>query len=155
MKLFSVLAVGLMLAGPVSAQDRGKAIAAFNAGDYATALQEWEPLAAQGDAAAQYKTGFIYSINQDSAEAAKWFRLAAEQGYSEAQVKLSVAFGGGFGVPQDFVTAHMWANIGAANGHEDGSMIRDMVAAQMTPAAVEEAQRRARVCMASNYQDCD
>ena len=34
---------------PVAAQDLQKGYDAFEAGDYATALQEWRPLAEQGD----------------------------------------------------------------------------------------------------------
>ena len=60
MKLLSVLAVGLMLAGPVSAQDYDKGLSAYNAGDYATALQEWTPLAEQGYASVQYNLSFLY-----------------------------------------------------------------------------------------------
>jgi uncharacterized protein len=33
---------------PVSAQDFQKGLAAYNAGDYATALKEWKPLAEDG-----------------------------------------------------------------------------------------------------------
>jgi TPR repeat protein len=47
-------------------------------------LREWQPLADQGDADAQFNLGVMYDrgdgIPQDYAEAAKWHRLAAEQG---------------------------------------------------------------------------
>ena len=45
---------------PVAAQDFQKGFAAYQAGDYATALQEWTPLAEAGDASAQYNLGVIY-----------------------------------------------------------------------------------------------
>jgi uncharacterized protein len=61
----------------------------------------------------------------------------------------------GHGVIQDNVTAHMWSNIGGANGNKPGVKNRDIIAKRMTPADISEAQRRARVCMKSNYQDCD
>ncbi len=32
---------------------------------------------------------------------------------------------------------------------------RDAIAAKLSPADLSEAQRRAKVCMASSYQDCD
>ena len=58
----------------------------LHAGDYATALQEWRPLAEQGNADAQYNLGVMYDngqgVPQDYAEAVKWYRLAAEQGYA-------------------------------------------------------------------------
>ena len=64
-------------------------------------------------------------------------------------------YGEGRGVSQDYVTAHMWSNIVAANGDELGRENRDIIANRMTPDAIAEAQRRARACMASDYQDCD
>ncbi len=33
---------------------------AYNLGDYTTAMQEWRPLAEQGDADAQYNLGLLY-----------------------------------------------------------------------------------------------
>ena len=166
MKLLSALAVGLMLAGPVLAQDNEigpwtfyQGAQAYAAGDYATALQKFLPLAEQGDAKAQEALGFLYDyglgVGQDSAEAVKWYRLAAEQGHEMAQATLGMSYFAGLGVPQDFVTAHMWSNISAANGTNIGAITRDEIAAKMTPADITEAQRRARVCLASNYQDCD
>jgi TPR repeat protein len=81
---------------------------------------------------------------------------ASKQGNHYAQVNLAVMYAGGYGVPQDYVAAHMWANIGSANGHENGMNLRDdIIAVKMTPDQIAEAQRRARVCMASSYQDCD
>ena len=53
---------------------------------------------------------------------------------------------------QDYATAHMWLNIAAANGDKDAGKARDGVAAEMTAAAIIEAQRRARACMESRYR---
>ena len=50
----------------------------------------------------------------------------------------------GEGVPQDYVTAHMWFNLAAASGNKDAVKARDIVAAQMTPAQIAEAQKLAR-----------
>lgn len=148
----------MLLPAPVSAQDYGAGVAAYKAGDYTTALREWMPLAEQGNAAAQHDLGQMYvngnGVPQDYAEAVKWFRLAAEQ-YAPAQASLGWLYKLGLGVPQDFVTAHMWFNISAAGGNTFAATRRDEVAASLTPADILEAQRRAKVCMASNYQDCD
>jgi hypothetical protein len=48
-----------------------------------------------------------------------------------------------------------YGNIAAASGHENGSKLLGAAAKDMTPDSIEEAQRRARVCMASYYKDCD
>jgi hypothetical protein len=49
-------------------------LAAYGRGDYATALQEWLPLAEQGDAVAQYNLGVMYAngwgVPENDAEAA-------------------------------------------------------------------------------------
>ena len=47
-------------------------------------------------------------------------------------------------MPQDYVQAHMWFNLAAAHGIEPASKNRDMVAENMTPADLSEAQRLAR-----------
>jgi hypothetical protein len=61
----------------------------------------------------------------------------------------------GQGVTQDFISTHMWFNISSANGLPGVSGQRDKIASKLLPADISEAQRRAKVCMASNYQDCD
>jgi TPR repeat protein len=94
-------------------------------------------------------------VPQDKAEAVRWYRLAADQGDAQAQTNLGVKYAMGEGVLQDNVQAHMRGNIGCALGNENGCKFRDYVAAKMTPADVSEAQRRARVCMESDYKDCD
>lgn len=94
-------------------------------------------------------------VPQDYAEAAKWFRLAAKQGNAQAQNNLGAMYDKGHGVLQDNITAHMWFNIAGANSSEYGVTNCNGLAENMTPADISEAQRRARVCMNSNYQDCD
>ena len=61
----------------------------------------------------------------------------------------------GEGVPQDYVTAHMWSNLAAASGIAVAAESRDRVAPSMTPADLSGAQRRAWDCFASDCQDCD
>ncbi|MGY9057199.1 MAG: hypothetical protein ACKVGZ_16640 [Alphaproteobacteria bacterium] len=55
-----------------------------NAGDYATALREWKPLAEEGDAAAQFNLGVMYDndqgVPQDYMQAHVWPNLAAAAG---------------------------------------------------------------------------
>jgi TPR repeat protein len=47
-------------------------------------------------------------------------------------------------VPQDYVFAHMWSNLSAAQGHQDAAKNRDMVAMKMTPTQIAEGQKLAR-----------
>lgn len=83
--------------------------------DDVTALK-WVRLAAdQGDAAAQFRLGLMYSeghgVPQDHAEAAKWYRRAADQRHPQAQYNLGLLYATGEGVEEDHVMAHMWFNL--------------------------------------------
>ena len=53
-------------------------------------------------------------------------------------------YANGQGVPQDYVLAHMWFNLAAAQGNEDGKKNRDIVAKRMTSEQIAEAQKLAR-----------
>ena len=87
-------------------------LAAYNQGDYATALKEWRPLAEQGNAPAQFTLGVLYEngqdVPQDDGEAVRWYRLAAEQGHAAAQNNLGGMYLKGRGVPQDYGAAVRW-----------------------------------------------
>ncbi|MCP4305497.1 MAG: SEL1-like repeat protein [bacterium] len=102
-----VMLAGVAVAGPLEDGN-----AAYEASDYATALQLWRPLAEQGDAEAQLRLGRMYAYGQ--------------------------------GVPQDYVEAMKWFQLAAAQGHENAKKYRDLVAEQMTPDQLAEAQRLAR-----------
>ncbi len=123
-------------------------VAAYKLGAYATTLRELRPLAEQGNAAAQYNLGFMYTkgqgVSQDYAEAVKWYRKAAEQGYAKAQNNLGTMYRHGNGVTKDFVLAHMWFNLAAAQGDKTSSGDRRIIAREMTPAQISEAEKLAR-----------
>jgi TPR repeat protein len=51
---------------PLAAQDFQKGLAAYQSGDYATALQEWTPLAEAGDASVQYNLGVTYRSGEST-----------------------------------------------------------------------------------------
>jgi hypothetical protein len=91
-----------------------------------------------------YEGGDILGFAQDYKEAAKWYRLAAEQGNVQAQYSLGYLYSKGLGVPQDYVEAHMWLNLGGVNGNATSIGERDFIARKMTPDQISEAQRRAR-----------
>ncbi len=153
--LRGVVALVLALALPahVWSADFQVGVEALKRGDYPTALEEWLPLAEQGDAAAQFSLGFMYElgmgITQDNAEAVKWYRLAAEQGHAYGQATLASMYAKGTGVIQDYVLAHMWFNLAAARAPPDETrnlfvITRDLTEKHMTPDQVAEAQRLAR-----------
>ena len=57
----AVFAVCTSLAAPVAAQDFDVGLEAAQRGDYATALENWQPLAEQGHAEVQYHLGLMYN----------------------------------------------------------------------------------------------
>ncbi len=81
---------------------------------------------------------------KDYAEAVRRLRKAADQGDAAAQDALGGMYVFGLGVKQDFVQAHMWYNLAAAQGEKLGRENRDLLAKQMTPAQITEAQKLAR-----------
>jgi TPR repeat protein len=101
----------LALSGTVAA-DFKAGLEAYQRGDYATALREWQPLAEKGDANGQYNLGLLYNqgsgVPQDYARAAEWYRKAAEQGNSNAQYNLGVMYSTGQGVAKDPAEAMRW-----------------------------------------------
>ena len=92
---------------------------------------------------------------QDYAEAVKWYRLAAAQGFAPAQANLGVMYAKGQGVPMDDVRAHMWFNLAAVKGDTSAAKNRDIAASKMTPQQMAEAQKLARECQARNFKGCD
>ena len=138
--------------------DFQKGLDAAVRGDHATALHEWIPLAEQGNAAAQFQLGWMYSkgegVSEDDQEAVKWYRLAAEQRHAHAQYNLGLLYESGYGVLQDNIYAHMWGNISALNQYVDGLKLRDRVEKKMTVADISVAQKLARECEKKEYKGC-
>jgi TPR repeat protein len=120
---------------------------------------KWYRLAAeQGIAEAQFNFGLGYDNGSGGTqyfqEALKWYRAAAEQGFFKAQVALGRMYADGLGVHKNYLLAHMWSNIGAANGSEIGQQNRDRISERMSPSEISEAQKRARACVRNLYKGC-
>jgi len=156
--ILPVLLLTLLVGNPAFSADFQKGFTAYQSGDYATALREWEPLAKQGNASAQSNLGVMYAkgqgVLQDYKTAVKWYRLAAEQGNASALGNLGVMYALGRGVIQDNVYAHMWGNIAVSIGGKDKGKVRDFVAKKMTPADISAAQKLARECVRKKYKGC-
>ena len=80
--------------------------------------------AQDGDADAQVSLGYDYlfgmNVEQDSAEAVKWWQMAAEQGNADAQYALGNAYEDGKGIEKDFAKALKWYRLAAEQG-DDGA----------------------------------
>ena len=109
------------LAAPAWAQDFDRGDDAFERGDYATALREWEPLALSGDARAQFAIGYLYGsgkgVTQNYKQSTRWYREAAEQGHVSGQYNLGLAYAFGKGVSRNDSAAARWFRLAAEQGH--------------------------------------
>ncbi len=95
--------------------------------DIGKVLQICKPLAEQGDVAAQFALGSMYSLGQgvpqDTAEAVRWARMAAEQGSAQAQLLLGAMYAEGQGVPQDYAEALKWHRLAAEQGLAEAQVL--------------------------------
>jgi TPR repeat protein len=143
-----VLSLFCGAAGSVIAEPFEEGLEAFKGGNYRTAMRLLRPLAAQGDAKAQYNVGVMYEeglgVSIDYTEAVGWLLQAAERGSSEAKTHLGFLYLYGRGMSQDYVSAHMWFDLAASEGNVRAVFARELVAAKMTPLQVAEAQNLAR-----------
>lgn len=68
----------------------------------------------------------------------------AEQGDPDAQALLGHMYANGQGVLQDYVEAHKWFNLAAAQGSSGAREARDRIEKRMTPQQLAQAQQLAR-----------
>jgi TPR repeat protein len=115
--------------------------------DYKQAAYWCTKAAEQGNAFAQLNLGLIYfngwGVPQDYKQAAHWYTKAAEQGHVDAQNNLGLMYITGQGVVQDYKQAYVWLNLAAAQGDEDAIEGRDIIAKELTPQQLSEAQELA------------
>jgi uncharacterized protein len=150
--LFAVLIAIFALVSATRAGPYEEAFAAYDRGDYATAIPIYRLLADQGDAYAQRALGIMYDMGQgvpqDYVEAMKWYRRAADQGDALAQNNAGLLHLNGSGVPQNYIQAYMWLSLAAANaldkdGRDLAARNRELAASRMTPAEIGEAKKLA------------
>lgn len=117
-------------------------------------FEETKARAEKGEVDAQFLLYLWYyvgnkDVSRDYIEAAKWCRRAAEQGNWSAQISLGGMFHFGEGVPQDYVEAYEWLNLGCAQvtdraTHDLAAQALANLRNEMTPAQIEESQRLSR-----------
>jgi uncharacterized protein len=139
--------------------ERGDALAQYNLGvlyrkgrgvpqDNVQARKWYAKAAAQGLAKAQFNLGTLYfngeGVPKDYQQALRWFRLAADQGEALAQTKIAIMYDEGQGVPKNMIQAYTWYSLATTNGDKPAPLLRDLLAKQMTPAQIAEAQKLAK-----------
>jgi len=109
----------------------------------------WARMGAErGNALAQSVLAQAYlkgegGLQRSLGEFLRWTRRAANQGNPSSMEALAIAYHTGTGVPQDFVQAHVWANLAAARGSVRAAKLRDELAAKMTSEQLADAQKSA------------
>ncbi len=120
-----IVALALLAALPgtpvAATQTFDEAVAAYERGDYDTAMQGFRVHAEQGNAEAQLNLGQMYDlgmgVSKDKAEAVKWYRKVAEQGNAQGQYELGRMYDLGMGVPKDKAEAVRWYRKAGEQGH--------------------------------------
>lgn len=113
--------LGLLIAfGPTVARaDVAAGQQAFDKGDYARAMSEWQSAADKGDAEGQLGLGKLFEFGlgdlaQNYKRADFWYRKAAEQNNAEAQYRLALIWAvGGDDFPPDRAEAYKWLVLAA------------------------------------------
>ena len=137
---------------PPAFADAAAGRAAYDRGDYAGALADWQRAADAGDPDAQFGLGRLYEyglggLRQDYKLADHWYELAAAQGNGEATYRLALIWAvGNPDFPSDPVEAYKWATL-AASGNWGSSTqaaeLRARLEQIVTPAQQTEARQRA------------
>ncbi|MDD9993324.1 MAG: tetratricopeptide repeat protein [Rhodospirillales bacterium] len=140
------VAAGLLLslvlahAPDVARADMQAGWQAYTAGDYETAIGEWQPLAEAGDYQAAYALGMAFQIMGQPADAVPWYEQAAGAGLAEAQILLGTMYARGSDVPRDLVRAYAWLHKAAEKESPNARLILESVAALMTAEEIEAAK---------------
>lgn len=120
LRAVAVILIALSVAAPARAGNTDQAQALLDAGDVAPAVRLLEPLAAAGDASAEYLLGKVHldglGVPQDFSAAARWIVKAAEKGDARAQNTLGRLHAEGLGVARDGKAAVLWMRRAAEQG---------------------------------------
>lgn len=130
-----------------AAADFSNGLQAYDAGDYASALEEWREAAGKGDVDAMVGLAGLHAggfgLRQNYARAVQWYEKAARRGHASAQLNLGDAYARGRGVKRDPIAAHMWLSLAAGQGKNWAAQRRDQIEISMTPTQIASAQARA------------
>jgi hypothetical protein len=106
-----------------------------------TAFEYFQKAAAAGNMNAAKKLALVYVKEKNYPLALEWISYLAERGEPDAQCQLGVYYAFGYGVPKNLVLAYKWFNLAGSKGIKDSQRDREIVAKEMTPFQIQEAQR--------------
>lgn len=122
--------------------------------DTANAMRLFTLSAENGHAPAQFMLGYILETGQGGVgknlrKAAAWYKAAAEQGLTDAQLNLGLMYLAGQGVDQNMALAHMWLSIAKEFGDNRAVEALNLLKQGMSPLQIEQAERLAKQWFAS------
>ena len=119
--LLAALVLTFVCAVPQARAGSDEGVAAYSAGNFKLASEEFLKAAEQGDATAQFNLGVMYDkgegVTRDYAEAVRWYRRAAAQGHARAQFNLGLKYAKGEGVTRNYAEAVRWYRRAAGQGN--------------------------------------
>ncbi len=126
-KIALLLSIFFTCAVPqTKAADFIKGFEAYQDKYYEPALKEFQPLAEQGDAAAQFYLGMMYDkgqgVPEDHKQAIKWYTKAAEQGNTDAQFYLGMMNKKGERITRDDNKYIKWKTQAAEQGSAEAQL---------------------------------
>lgn len=140
-----LVALALSLATMPARADFESGLEAYTVGSFEQAAREWQPLAEQGDAAAQYHLGLLYEegqgLQKDFDLARFWYLRAAQQGYTDAYFALGDIYALGRGTQADRSLAYHWYTMAAGLGHARAKEIMGRYAPKLSGEQMAEAGR--------------
>jgi len=127
-KTWCVLVVLLLLAPAAAVAGSPDGDSAYERGDYATAMLEWQSVAKSGDATASYGIGQIYRLGKgvpyrDFEKAVYWYQRAAGRGHVPAQYEVARIQFEGLVVPRDIDEMMYWLWRAALRGHAESEVM--------------------------------
>ncbi len=81
-------------------------------------------------------------VEQNYAEAAKWYRMAAEQGFTKAESELGLLYSKGQGVKLDYEEAYFWLSMSFDPFNPDQNKILDEIKSYLSQEQQEIVQNR-------------
>jgi len=130
----------------ISFADFKDGLEAFDGGDLALAVEEWQLAVGEGNLDAAVSLADLYltgiGVPADPKEAVRLYRLAAEQGHGVAQLNLGDLYARGLGVERNLIEAHLWLTRAADQGRRWAARRRQEVEDSMTPQERADAQKR-------------
>ncbi len=124
---------------------------AYVLGDFQRAIEEFQPLVEQGDAAAEMMTGLMYlrgdGYPRNEAIAAVWLYKAASKNEHSAQLVFGSQRLYGQGIRQNLVDAYMWLTLAGKSDNagvvQQAKVFREVAEGLMSEESLATARTRA------------